>query len=127
MKLLTLGALVLLVPTAALADKSFTTEKAATWDCTKDATVVINHGNGKYTFKGPCKDITVNGGHNTLTIETVTALTVNGSSNTITADSLDSATFTGSENKLTWKKSGSAGGKPEVTSLGQNNTITQGK
>jgi hypothetical protein len=117
----------LLLPAIALADKSFTAEKSATWDCAKDATVAITHGNGKYTFKGACKDITVNGGHNTLVIETVATLTVNGSSNTITADTLDTATVTGSDNKVTWKKSGGAGGKPAVTALGQNNTINAGK
>ncbi|HET9989290.1 MAG TPA: hypothetical protein VFQ65_12255, partial [Kofleriaceae bacterium] len=57
--------------TLASADKSFTAEKSATWDCAKDASVTIMHGNGKYTFKGACKDITVNGGHNVLAIENV--------------------------------------------------------
>lgn len=117
----------LFVPAIALADKSFTAEKTATWDCAKDATVTITHGNGKYTFKGTCKDITVNGGHNTLVVETVATLTVNGSSNTITSDSLDTVTVTGSDNKVTWKKSSGAGGKPTVTSLGQNNTVNAGK
>lgn len=117
----------LFVPAIAFADKAFTSEKTATWDCGKDPTVTITHGNGKYTFKGACKDITVNGGHNTLTVETVATLTVNGSSNTITSDSLDTVTVTGSDNKVTWKKSAAAGGKPAVTSLGQNNTVSAGK
>lgn len=117
----------LFVPALALADKSFTSEKSATWDCSKDPTVTIVHGNGKYTLKGACKDITVNGGHNTLVIETVGTLTVNGSSNTVTADSLDTATVTGSDNKVTWKKTAAAGGKPTVTALGQNNSISSGK
>jgi len=113
--------------TLASADKAFTAEKTATWDCAKDATVTITHGNGKYTFKGACKDITVNGGHNALTIENATTLTVNGSSNTITADNVDTVTLTGSDNKVTYKKSGGAGGKPTVSSLGQNNAINAGK
>ena len=111
----------------ASADKAFTAEKTATWDCSKDATVAITHGNGKYTFKGVCKEITVNGGHNALTIENVAALTVNGSSNTITADNVDAVTLTGSDNKVTYKKSGGTGGKPAVSSLGQNNAINAGK
>ncbi|MEO8550289.1 MAG: DUF3060 domain-containing protein [Kofleriaceae bacterium] len=117
----------LFVPAIALADKSFTAEKSATWDCAKDASITITHGNGKYTFKGACKDITLDGGHNTLTIETVTTLTVNGSSNTITSNSLDTVTVTGSDNKVTWKKSGGAGGKASVTTLGQNNALNAGK
>jgi hypothetical protein len=120
-------AAVLLTCSVAMADKSFTSEKSATWDCGKDASVTISHGNGKYTFKGACKDITVNGGHNTLTVENVVTLTVNGSSNTITADNLDSVSLTGSDNKVTYKKSAGANGKPAVSSLGQNNAITAGK
>jgi hypothetical protein len=118
---------VMLLSSVAFADKSFTSEKTATWDCAKDATVTITHGNGKYTFKGACKDITVNGGHNTLVVETVATLTVNGSSNTITSDSLDTVTVTGSDNKVTWKKSSGAGGKANVTTLGQNNSLNSGK
>ena len=113
--------------TLASADKAFTAEKSATWDCAKDASVTITHGNGKYTFKGACKNITVNGGHNTLAIENVATLTVNGSSNTVTADALDSVSLTGSDNKVTYKKSGGTGGKPTVSSLGQNNAINAGK
>ena len=111
----------------ASADKTFTSEKTATWDCAKDASVTIMHGNGKYTFKGACKDITVNGGHNTLAIENVATLTINGSSNTVTADAVDTVTVTGSDNKVTWKKSGGTGGKPTVTTLGQNNAVNAGK
>jgi hypothetical protein len=120
-------AAVLLTCSVAVADKSFTSEKSATWDCAKDASVTISHGNGKYTFKGACKAITVNGGHNTLTVENVVTLTVNGSSNVITADNLDTVSLTGSDNKVTYKKSAGTGGKPAVSSLGQNNAITAGK
>jgi hypothetical protein len=118
-------AALLCLPAVALADKTFTTEKSATWDCSKDASVTISRGNGKFTLKGACKDITVNGGHNTLAIEAVETLTINGASNTITADSVDTVSVTGSDNKITWKKA--KGGKPTVTSLGQNNAVTQGK
>ena len=117
----------LLVPTIAYADKDFTAEKSATWDCSKDATVTINHSSGKYTFKGPCKDITINGGHNTLTVEGVTTLNINGGSNAITADSVDTVAITGSDNKVSYKKSGGTGGKPATSSLGQNNKVTAAK
>jgi hypothetical protein len=119
--------LLLLVPASAFADKDFTSEKSATWDCSKDATVTINHSNGKYTFKGVCKDITINGGHNTLTTEGVTTLTINGASNAITADSVDTVAITGSDNKVSYKKSGGTGGKPAMSSLGQNNKVTAAK
>jgi hypothetical protein len=109
------------------ADKTFTSEKSATWDCSKDGSVAITHGNGKYTFKGTCKEITINGGHNTLAIEAVTTLTINGSSNAITAETVDTVAITGSDNKVSWKKSGGADGKPAMTALGQNNKVTQAK
>jgi hypothetical protein len=118
---------ILLAAPVVYADKTFTSEKSATWDCSKDGSVTISHGNGKYTFKGACKDITINGGHNTLSVEGVTTLTINGSSNAITADSVDTVSITGSDNKVGWKKSGGAGGKPAMTSLGQNNKLTQAK
>jgi hypothetical protein len=124
-KLLAL-AIVLAAP-AVYADKTFTSEKSATWDCSKDGSVTISHGNGKYTFKGACKDITINGGHNTLAIEGVTTLTINGASNVVTADSVDTVTIAGSDNKVSWKKSGGADGKPAMTALGQNNKVTQTK
>ena len=79
---------IILAAQVARADKTFTSEKSATWDCSKDGSVTITHGNGKYTFKGTCKDITINGGHNTLAVEGVTTLTINGASNAITADSV---------------------------------------
>ena len=120
-------ALVLCVPSLALADKDFTGGKGATWDCAKDANVNINHGNGKYTFKGACKTVNVNGGHNTLAIETVETIDLNGASNTITADSVDTITINGADNKVTWKKSKGPDGKPTVTTLGQNNSVKQGK
>ena len=122
-----ISALMVCAVHAAFADKSYVDGHGGTWDCAKDASVTIMHGNGKYTFKGACKDITVNGGHNTLAIENAATLTINGSSNTVTADTVDTVSVTGSDNKVTWKKSGGTGGKPTVTTLGQNNAVTAGK
>ncbi|HET9992587.1 MAG TPA: DUF3060 domain-containing protein, partial [Kofleriaceae bacterium] len=62
-----------------------------------------------------------------LAIETVATLTINGSSNTVAADAVDTVSVTGSDNKITWKKSGGTGGKPTVSTLGQNNAVTVGK
>ena len=66
----------MLFPALASADKTFDTEKTGTWDCSKDATVVINKSTGKYTLTGACKEITINGGHLTVAIESVGTLTV---------------------------------------------------
>jgi len=121
-----LFAAVLLAPGLAGADKNFTGGKGTTWDCKKDPTVNINHGKGTYTFKGECKAININGGHNTLKIERVTDLNVNGASNTVTIDSVDSININGADNKITWKKAGT-GDKPAVSTLGDGNSVTQGK
>jgi DUF3060 family protein len=126
MKKLLLAA-IMLVPALAAADKDFMGGKGTTWDCAKDPTVNINHGNGKYTFKGECKAININGGHNTLTIETITELNINGASNTITAGSVDTININGADNKVTWKRSKAKDGKPAVSTLGTGNSVSQGK
>jgi hypothetical protein len=116
-----------LIPSVALADKNFTGGKGATWDCSKDPIVNINHGQGTYTLKGACKTINVNGGHNTLAIESVDALDINGASNTVSAGSVDAIAISGADNTITWKKSKGADGKPAISTLGQNNNVKQGK
>ncbi len=73
----------LLLPALAHADKTYAGGKGATWDCAKDPTVYINHGAGKYTFTGKCKAILINGGKNTLVVESVDELHVSGAKNTI--------------------------------------------
>jgi hypothetical protein len=118
-------AAMLLLPAAALADKSFNGGKGATWDCASDPVVVITGGSTKYVLKGTCKSITITGGHNTLAIESSTTLDVTGASNTISIDAVDAININGAGNKITWKK-GKSVPKPSVSQLGQNNSITQG-
>ena len=115
----------LLLPAAALADKSFNGGKGATWDCASDPVVVITGGSTKYTLKGACKSISVTGGHNTLAIESATTLDITGASNTISIDAVDAININGAGNKITWKK-GKSVPKPSISQLGQNNSITQG-
>jgi len=119
-------AVLVLAPTLALADKDFTGGKGTTWDCKKDPTVNINHGKGTYTFKGECKGININGGHNTLTIESVAELNINGASNTVNVASVGTINLVGADNKITWKKAQS-GDKPTVSTVGDNNSVKQGK
>ena len=119
-------AALLLVPALAAADKDFQSGKGATWDCKSDPTVNINHGKGAYTFKGECKAININGGHNTLTIETVAELNVNGASNTITIDAVGAINLVGSDNKITWKKA-TSGDKPAVSTVGTGNSVNKSK
>jgi hypothetical protein len=113
-------------PRLARADKTYTGGKGATWDCKKDHTVNINHGKGKYTFKGECKEIHINGGDNTLKIESVDELDVNGGKNTITVGTVDAININGASNKVSWKKSKSAD-KPAIKTEGDGNKVTQAK
>jgi hypothetical protein len=118
--------LVVLAPAFAYADKTFTGGKGATWDCKKDPVVHINHGNGKYTFKGTCTTIDFGGGENTITIEAVDTLVVGSASNTITVGTVDTIDVGGSGNKITWKKA-KTGDKPTLKGQPEKNTVTQAK
>lgn len=121
-----LAALLLaLTPTLAHADKTILTGKGVMWDCATDPVVYINHGNGHYKLSGACKSITLNGGKNTLTIESVETLAVNGGFNTITIGILDSVSINGSDNKITYKAAKSD--KVKTDTLGADNTIEQRK
>ena len=120
-------ALILVTPLSlARADKDFTGGKGATWDCKTDPSVNINHGKGTYTFKGECKHINVNGGHNTLTIENVGELDINDASNTVNVTTVGTINLVGADNKITWKKAQS-GDKPTISTVGDNNKVTQAK
>jgi uncharacterized Zn ribbon protein len=85
---------------------------------------VIDNGEGSYKFVGPCTKIVINGGDNTLVIESIKDLVVNGSTNSITVGSADRIRVMGAENKVSYRK-GISGPKPKVSSIGENNTVTQ--
>ncbi|HEU4730765.1 MAG TPA: DUF3060 domain-containing protein [Kofleriaceae bacterium] len=97
---------------------------AGAHDCARQPTAVINEGDGNYRFVGPCTRIVVNGGDNTLAIESIEALTVNGSTNAITIGSADRISVNGAENKISYRK-GLSGAKPRLTVIGQDNQVTQ--
>jgi hypothetical protein len=90
--------LVAVTPVVAYADKNL--EKNGTWDCKKDATVHIGNGGGKFVFKGKCKSISVGGGENKLTIDSVETLDVGGGENKISAKTVTTAVVGGSENEI---------------------------
>ena len=114
--------LMVVTPVVASADKDL--EKSGVWDCKKDPVVSIGNGDGKYTFKGKCKTISVAGGENKLTIESVDTLDVAGAENTITVGTVDVIDVGGSDNKITWKKAKS-GDKPTLKGQPDKNTVTQ--
>jgi len=114
-----------LVPTVALADKSFV-GATANWDCGKDAVVNITQGSGNYTFTGKCTTISIQGGENKLKIESVDSLKIVGGNNVIEVDTIDSIKIVGAGNKLTYKNA-KAGAKPKVSAVGANNSIDKAK
>lgn len=116
--------LIALTPALAHADKDL--EKGSAWNCKKDPVVHIVNGDGKYTFTGECKTISVSGGENTLTIASVETLEVDGAENTITVGTVGTINAAGNDNKITWKKA-LTGDKPTIKGSGEKNTITQAK
>lgn len=111
-------------PITARADKAL--EKSGAWDCKKDPVAHIDNGAGKYRFIGPCKLISVGGGENTLTIESVDTLDVGGAENKITVGTVGTIDVGGADNTITWKKA-KTGDKPILKGQPDKNTITQGK
>jgi len=116
--------LLVLAPGLAAADKSL--DKGTTWDCKKDPVVSIGNGKGKYTFKGACTSISIGGGENTLTIESVDTLEIGGGKNKITVGTVDTIDVGGAGNTISWKKAKS-GDKPTMKGQPDKNTITQAK
>lgn len=99
-------------------------DAAGAHDCAKQPTAVINTGDGNYRFVGPCTKIVINGGENTLSIESVEAIAINGSENTVTIGSADKISVMGSDNKVSYRK-GIAGARPTIGSIGDRNQVTQ--
>ena len=120
-----LVALIVLLPGAALADRSYNSEKNVTHDCAKEPEVSINVGGGTYTFTGPCTRISINGADNRVKVESSVKLAVNGSKNTVDIDAVDKASLTGNDNVVNYKRG--VNGKPKVASVGANNKLNQVK
>lgn len=109
----------LLLSSPAFADKNYAEGKGGTWDCAKDGVVSIQANDGKYTFKGACKAVSVNGNNNQITLETTAMLSVNGNKNSVEAAAADALLVPGNENKVSVKK------KPNTLSNpGNNNKLS---
>src|ERR1041385_6073149 len=124
MRKLLIGCAIALAPALAGADKTFTSAKNAAWDCAKEPTVHIMHGDGSYTFKGACKLISIQGGQNKLMIESVDLLSITGGSNVIEVGTVETIKIIGAKNQLTWKKAKS-GDKPRISAIGAENKLEQ--
>jgi polyribonucleotide nucleotidyltransferase len=115
-----------LAPTAALADRSYTSEKQIQHDCDKEGDVSINVSGATAAFTGTCTKISVNGAQNKVTIAAVKKLKVNGAKNTVDVTAADEISATGLGNTITYKKSIS-GKQTKVKSPGLDNKITEVK
>lgn len=94
--------LVLLIPLAASA-KSYNSERDVTHDCAKDAEVNINVSAATFKIVGKCKDVSITGSNNKVTIESVEDLDVHGS-NTVGATAVDDISASGSKNEISYKQ-----------------------
>ena len=121
-----LALLLALIPLTAAAEKAYQNGKGGTWDCSKDPIVSINHGRGKYTFKGACDVINVNGGQTTITVASVDVINVNAAQNKITIGTVDSINVNGAQNTISYKKAKEAEGV-NVRDTGVGNKIEQAK
>jgi len=119
--------LIALVPSVALADKSYNSEQSATHDCNKDPVVSINASGGTFTLTGTCDKVGINGSSNTVTIESVKKLGVNGASNKADVGAAEKIGVAGSSNTITYKTGLGGKGKPKVGSVGVGNKVTQVK
>jgi len=123
-----LAALLLaLVPATALADRIYnsSSDKGVTHDCAKDPEVIINAGEGSYTFTGKCTKILLNGSDNKLKADSVLKLVVSGSKNTVDVEAVDKGTLTGNDNVLNYKRG--VTGKPKLAATGANNKLNEVK
>lgn len=105
-------------------DSGESPDSAGAHDCAKSPTATIDEGDGKYKFVGPCTRIVVDGGENTVVVESVKELVINGSTNTVTVGSADKIIVSGGANKVSYRK-GISGAKPKVVTSGEGNTVTQ--
>lgn len=126
MRRLVIGCALALTPALASADKTFTGTKEGAWDCAKEPTVHIMRGDGSYTFKGACKLISIQGGENKLTIESVDMLSITGGSNVVNVGTVDTIKIIGAGNQVTWKKAKS-GDRPKTSAIGADNRFEQSK
>ncbi len=108
----------LLLPSLALADKRFTDDRGASWDCATDPNVTIQGNNSTFTLTGACKKIVVDGNRNTVHVEAADRITINGNENNVDAAKLGSLAANGNKNTFKGKTH-----VADVSSPGNNNTV----
>ena len=118
--------LVAVTPAIALADKDFTEGSGASYDCSEDPIVNINHDSGSYTLTGTCSEIHLNGGNLHVTIAETKQLAINGDGNVVKIHTVGEILVNGGNNNVRWKHARS-GRRPAVAANGERNSVARSK
>jgi hypothetical protein len=99
---------------------SYSTQTA---DCS-GRDVVIAGSSNKLVFKGTCGTITLTGGYNTLAVETVGTFKVLGGGNEAYVKAVGTIQLTGAAyTTVHWVAGAGAGSDPDVSGVGDTNTV----
>lgn len=118
--------LIAVTPTLALADKDFGGGSGATYDCSEDPIVNVNHDSGTYTFTGACKEIHLNGSDLHVRIESTDSVAVNGGGTVVKVLEVDEILVNGRNNNVRWTR-GKSVRRPSIAVNGVGNSIARGK
>jgi len=121
-----LFAILVFLPSAAIADDDDDAAKLTMIDCSKQADHSIADNNGKYEFTGACGAVSVTGNDNTLTIEKAKSLSLPGNKNAATVGMIDRISVVGNDNTVKWKK-GLSKAKPKISVVGNHNKVSKAK
>ncbi len=116
-------ALIALPATSRAEHKVQGNEQFLTHDCADDATLTIVGSQNFVTVSGACKQITVIGAENHLTIGSSLAVSVPGRQNWLKIDATDSIHASGTQNWIEYRRSVTPNKRTAVSSTGHENVI----
>lgn len=98
-------------------------EQFLTYDCSEDDTLTIIGSQNFVTVTGACKQVTVSGGENHLTMASSLAVSVPGRQNWLKVDATDSIRASGTQNWIEYRRSVTPNRRTAVSSTGRENVI----
>jgi hypothetical protein len=101
-------------------DKSYTGEKTATHDCSKEPALSITTSNATLTFTSTCERVSINGDDNR--IEATKAVAISGSKNVVEIGAADKISANGSDNTVYYAKA-LTGSTSNIYTTGNNNRV----
>ncbi|HEY1547914.1 MAG TPA: DUF3060 domain-containing protein [Kofleriaceae bacterium] len=118
MKTVLISAAVLLVPSFAFADRSWTGDhQSVTWDCKTEAVVSISGNQSSFNLTGSCKQITILGNDNRVNIDAADNVSVPGNANIVNGSHVVTISVTGHDNTVDAKGA-------QVSNVGERNRVT---